>query len=123
WETTADTQVQQRIEQLIHQVQFHDLRIAFRQWARSSGEPDLLKGAILLARYAYPELNVPYLLQSIDRLRRNIWIELNHYLTPLEQVNVFNSILYHYYHMEGESISQQRPDDFFINLAMEKKRG
>lgn len=123
WETTLDAQVQKRIEELIHQVQFQELLGEFRHWARSASEPDLLKGAIFLARYAYPELRVPYLLQSIDRLRRNIWIELNHYLTPLEQVNVFNSILYHYFRMEGESISKRNPEHYFINLAMERKKG
>ncbi len=123
WETTADAEVQRRIEELIHRVQFHELQGEFHHWVRSGSDPDLLKGAILLARYAYPELNVPYLLQSIDRLRRNIWIELNHYLTPLEQVNVFHSILYHYFRMEGLSITNRNPEDYFINLAMERKKG
>ncbi len=115
WETTADARVQQRIEHLIHQVQFQDLLEAFRQWAASPSEPDLLKGALLLSRYAYPDMNVPLTLQTIDRLRRNIWIELNHYLTPLEQVNVFNSILYNYYRLQGESITKAKPEHFFLN--------
>ena len=40
------------------------------------GDADLLQGALLVARYHYPELQVNLVLQEIEKLRRNTWLEL-----------------------------------------------
>src|SRR5690606_926839 len=85
--------------------------------------PELLKGAILIARYQFSELNVPALLAQFDIIRRNIWLELNNYLTPLEQINVLNSILYNYYKIEGQELTKREAKHFFINQVLESKQG
>jgi len=122
WEHTIDEHIQERIEQLIHRVHFQDLQEEFLEWAQSK-RPELLRGAILVARYQFPELNVPAILAQFDLIRRNIWLELNNYLTPLEQVNVFNSILYNYYKLQGHELTEREPKHFFINQALESKQG
>ena len=96
WEVTEDEDVQERIELLIHRVHFEDLQEDFVTWSNAAN-PELLRGAILLARFQFPDLNVPAILTQFDQLRRNIWLELNNYLSPMEQVNVFNSILYNFF--------------------------
>jgi len=122
WEVTEDEAVQERIEMLIHRVHFQDLQADFLEWS-SSRQPGLLKGAILVARYHYPDLNVPAILSQFDRMRRNIWLELNNYLTPLEQVNVFNSILYNYYKLQGHELTERDPQLFFINHVLDSRQG
>ncbi|MEO7835310.1 MAG: transglutaminase family protein, partial [Ginsengibacter sp.] len=54
---------------------------------------------------------------------RNIWLELNSYLTPLEQVNVISGILYSYYKLKGNEVSYDLHDDFLITKLIENKRG
>lgn len=122
WEVTEDEAVQTRIESLIHRVQFEDLQHAFHEWALEKS-PGLLRGAMLVARYQYPDLNTASILGQVDAMRRNIWLELNNYLTPLEQVNIFNSIIYSYYHLQGHELSEREPRHFFINQALESKQG
>jgi regulator of sirC expression with transglutaminase-like and TPR domain len=61
--------------------------------------------------------------QEIEKLRRNTWLELNNYLTPLEQVNVTTGILYNYYKQKGVEFAYDNPDDYLINKALESKRG
>ncbi len=122
WEVTVDTAVQERIESLIHRVQFQDLQQEFSEWSRSE-QPELLRGAILVARYQYPQLNVSAVLTQFDKIRRNVWLELNNYLAPLEQVNVFNSILYNFYKLQGHELSERDPNHFFINKVMESRQG
>ena len=46
WETTPNEQVQSRIEHLIHQLQFRDLRRNFTDW-KHAARPELLTGALL----------------------------------------------------------------------------
>lgn len=122
WEITADESVQERIELLIHRVHFQDLQKEFYEWSHSK-QPELLRGAILVAKYQFPSLNVPSILAQFDQIRRNIWLELNNYLTPLEQVNVFNSILYNYYKLQGHELTERDPKYFFINQVLESKHG
>lgn len=122
WEVTEDELIQERIEILIHRVHFQDLQHDFMEWGRSK-QPELLRGAILVARYQFPDLNVPAILTQFDQIRRNVWLELNNYLTPLEQVNVFNSILYNYYKLQGHELTEREPKHFFINQVLESKQG
>ena len=122
WENTADQSVQERIEQLIHRVHFQDLQQELLEWSKSK-HPEILRGAILIAKYQFPDLNIPALLAQFDQIRRNIWLELNNYLTPLEQVNVFNSILYNYYKLQGHELTEREPKYFFINQALESRQG
>lgn len=122
WEITSDQEVQERIEMLIHRMHFQDLQHDFLEWS-SSDHPELFRGAILIAKYQFPDLNVPSLLTQFDQIRRNVWLELNNYLTPLEQVNVFNSILYNYYKLQGHELTDRDPKYFFINQVLESKHG
>ncbi|RFS25143.1 hypothetical protein DVR12_06660 [Chitinophaga silvatica] len=122
WENTIDEAIQERIELLIHRVHYQDLQSALRGWGRSE-MPDLLQGAILTAKYQFPDLLDNQILTEIDRIKRNIWLELNNYLTPLEQINVLNSMIYNYFGLKGEEVSYQRRNQFFINQVIESKKG
>lgn len=121
WENSTNESLQERIELLIHRLHFRDLTEDFTNWAK--GDADLLQGALLVARYHYPELQKNTVLQEIEKLKRNIWLELNSYLTPLEQVNVITSIIYNYYKQKGVEFAYTNPDDYLINKALESKKG
>ncbi|MGC4103976.1 transglutaminase-like domain-containing protein [Ferruginibacter sp.] len=121
WETTTNEELQERIELLIHRLHFRDLTNDFTAWA--AGDADLLQGALLVARYHYPDLDNKTVYQEIEKLKRNIWLELNSYLTPLEQINVITSILYNYYKQKGVEFAYNNPDDYLINKALESKKG
>src|SRR5687768_4975006 len=122
WENTINEDVQERIELLIHRLHFTDLAEEFRQWNRNVHQ-DLLTGALLVARFQYPELITAQVYQDVEKLRRNIWLELNSYLTPLEQVNVLSSILYNYYSLKGTEVAYANQEEFLINKQLETKRG
>jgi hypothetical protein len=52
-----------------------------------------------------------------------VWLELNSFLTPLEQANVLSSIIYNYYHLKGIELKYENPDDFFLHKVLEAKKG
>lgn len=122
WENTPDELTQLRIELLIHRLYFRDLHADFVQWA-SMESPDLLTGALLVARFQYPDLSSAAVMQDIEKIRRNIWLELNSYLTSLEQANVLGTILYRYYNLKGIETSYQEPNDFLLNKVLDTKKG
>jgi regulator of sirC expression with transglutaminase-like and TPR domain len=121
WETVGNEDTQERIELLIHRLHLRDLTAEFEAW--KNGTANLLEGAILVSKYHYPDMQPPGIMQEIEKLRRNMWLELNNYLTPIEKVNVLNSIFYNYYKQKGVEISYDSPDPFLINKTLETKKG
>jgi len=122
WENTISSEIQERIELLIHKLHYRDLTEEFLHW-KSSSSQDLLTASLLVAKFQYPDLVNTPVMQEVEKLRRNIWLELNSYLTPLEQVNVLTSILYNYYGLKGTEVAYQHPEEFLINKLIETKRG
>ena len=92
WENVNSEAIQTRIELLIHQLHFRDLTHEFKNWIESDQE--LLKGALIISKYHHPDISTAYVYKEVEKLRRNIWLELNNYLTPIEKISVFNSIFY-----------------------------
>ncbi len=121
WENSPDESVQERIELIIHKLHFRDLVEEFTEW--KNGSCELLQGGLLVSKYSYPEMIPTTSLQEIEKIRRNVWLELNSYLTPLEQVNVISGILYSYYKLKGNEVSYDIPEDFLLIKLIENKRG
>lgn len=121
-ETNHDEVVQHRIETLIHRLQFHDLVTDFTLWADTK-DPDIFHGALLVARYHFPLLDVGNMRTQFEILRRNIWLELNNYLSPLEKINVVNSIIYNFYKIEGAELAVRNPAHFCVNNVFDAKIG
>ncbi len=122
WENTPNEEVQERIELLIHNLHYSDLLNDITDW-NNSAYHDLLFGALLVAKFQYPELQTTPVLQEIEKIRRNVWLELNSFLTPLEQANVITSIIYNYYNLKGVEVAYNKPDDFFIHKVLQSKKG
>ncbi len=122
WETTPNEQIQERIELIIHRLHYKDLTEDFTQWSLA-GHHDLLVGALLVSKFQYPDLATSGTLLEIEKIRRNIWLELNNYLTPLEQVRIVTGILYSYYNLKGNEVAYADVNEFLIHKLLESKRG
>lgn len=122
WENTPDEKVQKRIASLIHRLHFRDLSEALINWSHSP-ENDLLTGTLLVSRLQHPELDTDPIRQTVEKMRRNIWLELNDYLTSLETTNVISTILYNYYQLKGTETQYVETDDFLVNRLLATKKG
>jgi regulator of sirC expression with transglutaminase-like and TPR domain len=120
WESTANIELQEKIEILIQQLHFEDVKEEFEKWNKD--KPDLLSGSMLIAKYVYPSMDTNIIFKEIEKLRRNIWLEMNSYLTPMEQINVLGSIVYSYYKQQGAEISYENIDGFLINKTLENHK-
>lgn len=122
WETHFEPEIQNRIEDIIHGIQFDDIKIQFQDYLDT--EPDnLLKGALLLARYRYPDLDETEVLGQIEKIKRAIWLELNYDLTPFEQINVINRVFFGFHQFKAEHYNHFDPKAFFLPQMLEAKRG
>lgn len=121
WENTPDEGTQDKIEILIHRLHFQDLQAGVTAFANAP-EQDLMEGLLLVARYQYPDLIATQVLQEIEKIRRNVWLEINSYITALEQINIINRIFYSYHKYKGVEVSYQQPEEFLVNKMIETKR-
>jgi hypothetical protein len=120
WETSPDPVLQERIESLIHTIQFDTLKFDFKNWINLP-EHDLFDGAVLVARYQYHDLDKTTLRNYLDIIKRAIWLELNHNLTPYEQINVFNHVFFGLKGYTGKAASDA--NSYFLNKVIETKIG
>jgi regulator of sirC expression with transglutaminase-like and TPR domain len=122
WSKSMDALMQQRIENIIHKIQLDELQHHIRVWANAGGY-DLIKGAMLVARYQYPDLNEEGLRVQLDKISRDAWLEMNDSLTALEQVKVLNRIFFDIHNFSGNTQNYHAPQNSFINIALETRKG
>lgn len=123
WESTDfGLLFQNRIENLIHEIQFEHVKELLQNWI-CSDEKDLLEGAIIIAKYQYPGLETEKILFEIESLRKDIWLELNPNQTAFEKIKTFNKVFYEHHHFQGNSKAFHSPLNSYINTVLETKKG
>lgn len=122
WEKTFDPDLHYRLEELIHLIQFETLLKDLKRWTKKR-QDNLLEAAILIARYQYPDLRVTKINAQIEKLSKEIWLEMNYNLTPLEQVNVFNHVLFQLNGFWGNTANLHDPQNAYLNILLETKKG
>lgn len=113
---------QMRIEQLIHDIQFNNVKQKLKSWI-DSPEKDLLEGALIINEYQYPNLDAAIIREKIQKIRKDIWLELNDYQTAYEKTRVFNKIFYGRYEFSGNSKDYHSPLNSFLSTVLETKKG
>jgi regulator of sirC expression with transglutaminase-like and TPR domain len=113
---------QNRIESLIHEIQFEETKRKLNKWKESSSK-DLLTGAIIVAQYQYPGLDVAQLKAQIEEIQKSVWLEINNKQTALEIVRIINKVFFGMYHFQGNAKTFHSPLNSYINTVLETKKG
>jgi len=122
WENSFDHLLQDRIEDIIHYLQFDTVKKGLIYW-KNHQRNDLMEGAIIVAKYQYPDLDEQALKDEINQLKQDVWLELNDNLTALEQVNVLNRIIFDIHGYYGNKKNINSPKNSYINNVVESKKG
>lgn len=122
WESTLDDHIQQRIIQIIHEIQQQQLFAELSNWARF-GYEDLLKGYIIVSRYQYPDLDINTITREVGRIVQEVWMELNPNLTPLEKIKVINHVIFDINKFGGNTANIKSPENFYLKPLLDSKKG
>jgi regulator of sirC expression with transglutaminase-like and TPR domain len=122
WENSFDMIMQKRIEGIIHDIHFEALQKALKNWALNEQE-DLFKGVCLIARFQYPYLDENKLKKQIQQIKQDVWLEIHDDLTALEKVKIINHILFEVHQFGGNITNYHAPQNSFINVVLESKKG
>ncbi|MCF8230370.1 MAG: hypothetical protein K9J24_15595 [Bacteroidales bacterium] len=85
WENSFDNLIQERIENLIREIQFEGILSQMQNWRKNNSE-DLLNGFLLMTRYQYPDVDTDKLSRQVAQVIQDVWLELNNELTALEKI-------------------------------------
>lgn len=122
WDSINNIEHQQKLENIIHKIQFENELETLREWSKSE-EQDLLDGLYIIAKYKYPELLKQTLVNEIDRIRLDIWLEIRPEFGAYEKIRIMNHILYNVHGFKGNTDHYHDPSNSFINNVLESKRG
>ena len=122
WEETLDSQQQQRLENLIHNLQFEGLQQRLRVW-RDSGSENLMEGMWLLNSYQYPDADLQVLNRAIEQLRFEAWTLLKPGMHPADQVQALNYVLFKAHKFAANTQNFHSPANSMLQRVLETRRG
>jgi regulator of sirC expression with transglutaminase-like and TPR domain len=122
WEGTLNETLQVRLENLIQEIQFNGVKDDLTRWIRTGAEY-ILEGAYYVAKFLYPEISMDKLNEQIERIRKDVWIEINSNLTALEKVKILNYIIFDLHKFSRNNTDFYSPQNSYINQVFETKKG
>jgi regulator of sirC expression with transglutaminase-like and TPR domain len=122
FEQAFDAIQQERIANLVHEIQFGIVKNDLKLW-HQSGAFDLLQGILIINRYQYPDLDEQKIINQIEAIKRDIWIQMINDASPVEQVKLINHVFYHMHGFSGNTTNHQDPQNSYLNQVMESKKG
>jgi regulator of sirC expression with transglutaminase-like and TPR domain len=122
WENCFNPTAQERIEELIHTLQYELVGKRLKEWY-ASPDQDLLTGMWILSTYQYPDTDLTQLRQELEQIYYETWLEFRNDLYPLDQVKVINSVLFGKLKFGPNSKNFHSPGNSLINVVLETHKG
>jgi len=122
WETNLDPNVQRRIEDLLHTVQYDQVRKRLATWVENGGI-DLLEGLWIVATYQYPDIELEKLKKELEDIYYEVWLELKPDLHPYDQVKILNSVIFQKLKFSANTKNFHSPSNSMINVVLDSKKG
>ena len=122
WSQSFDAILQKRIENLVHKIQFNDVKEDLALW-HQSGNFDLLRGILIVNKYQYPDLDEQKIINQIECIKRDVWLLMMYEASPVETVKIMNNVFFNVYKFSGNTINHTDPQNSYISQVLESKKG
>jgi len=122
WDISSNPDVQNKIEDLIHSVQFSSLKEKFRIWKQKK-LPDVLEGMFLCAKYNYPNLDLAEIEKKIKKLALDATEFHDDSLHPYDQVRALNRFIFTKNRFKPNRKKFHNPSNSYLNVVLESRLG
>lgn len=122
WEQNFNPDVQKRLEDLIHSLQFESLKIRLKEWHERK-EHNLLEGMWLVATYQYPDLSLEGLKAQLEQIYYEAWLEFKTDALPFDQIKILNSVIFGKLKFRANTKNFHTPANSMINNVLETRKG
>jgi regulator of sirC expression with transglutaminase-like and TPR domain len=111
-----------RLENLIAQLRLISTRERIRKWKNEESR-NLYLGLSIIATYQYPKLDIEKITRTINKIRQELWLEINDNMTALEKVRILNHLFFDIHMFRGDSKDFFAPENSFLNDVVIRKKG
>ena len=122
WSISLDSILQERIENLVHKIQFQNVKRDLELWY-IGGAFDLLQGMLIVNKYQYPDLDEQKIINQIEEIKRDIWMQLVYEMSAVEKVKLINHIFYTAHGFSGNTANHQDPQNSYLSQVLESRKG
>jgi regulator of sirC expression with transglutaminase-like and TPR domain len=122
FEQAFDSIQQERIANLVHDIQFGTVKKDLELWYQG-GAFDLLQGILIVNRYQYPDLDEQKVINQIEAIKRDIWLQMMNEASPVEQIKLINHVFYSIHGFSGNTSNHRDPQNSYISQVLESKKG
>jgi regulator of sirC expression with transglutaminase-like and TPR domain len=122
WEKSLNETIQSKLENIIHEIQYTSVKNQLERWVRA-GADDILEGTYYVSKLQYPDLQYESILNGIEKIKNDVWLEINNNLTALEKVRILNHILFEEHKFHPNTTNFYSPQNSYINVVLESKKG
>jgi len=122
WEASINPDVQKKIEELIHKLQYESLLGRLIAW-ENSGAVNLIEGMWLVNSYQYPDASLETINKTLDQIYYEAWVHVRPDMHPYDQIKALNHVLFKVYKFSANTKNFHSPANSMLHLALETKRG
>lgn len=121
WEKNFDSLIQDRVEEIIHEIQFKSLLNELKLWI--SSPKDILEGWMIISRYQYPELKKESFESTLTNIINEAHLAIENCNSDLEKISALNTIIFSRYRFRGNVKNFHSPENSFINDVIDNRKG
>jgi len=122
WEESFNPAIQKEIEDLVHRLQFFQLKDRLQDW-KNSTDQDLLTGLWIINTYQYPDLEFEKLNADMHQIYFEVWTAFKNDLLPYEQVRIINGVLFNSLRFSANTKNFHSPGNSMLSNVLETKKG
>lgn len=117
-----DNSLRYKFEEIIHKIEISALEQAIEDW-KNGGEALLLDAALISSTFLNRDIDKEHFIFEIEKIRKTAWLELNDYLTPLEEINVLNRTIFDFNKLRGLETDYSNKQEFNLAYLLTTKKG
>ncbi|QMU26818.1 transglutaminase-like domain-containing protein [Adhaeribacter radiodurans] len=122
WEESINPEVQKKIEDLIHKLQYELLYSRLANWKKNGAE-SLIEGMWLVNTYQYPDADLANINKTLDQIYYEAWLHIKPDMHPYDQIKALNHVLFRLYKFSANTKNFHSPANSMLHLALETQRG
>jgi regulator of sirC expression with transglutaminase-like and TPR domain len=111
-----------RLSEIIHAIRVNGVYARLKNWSGTQTH-DLLEAWLLLSGYLSPDEDPNRLKETVTKLYRDIWVEMNSDLTALEKIRVVNHVFYRVYQYDALQGKKAVLPPYLLGNVLRMQRG
>lgn len=122
WENSFNPDIQKEIEEMVHDLQFSQLKQRLEDW-RNTEDRDLLTGLWIINTYQYPDIEFEKLNADMHQIYFEVWTSFSNDLKPYDQIRIINNVLFNTLRFAANTKNFHSPANSMLSSVLDSKRG